>query len=68
MDGTRGAVAWLFIIAKKDFAVASSQNQGSAQSGGPAADDNHIDFHAEHLPSRFIWDAKAGNPLRLLIR
>jgi hypothetical protein len=49
MDGMRRAVARLFIIAKKDFAVASSQDQGSAQSSRSAADDNHIDFHAEHL-------------------
>jgi hypothetical protein len=57
MDDTRRAVARLFIVAKKDLAVASSQDQGSAQSGRSAADDNHINFHAEHLPSRFIWDA-----------
>ena len=57
------------IVAKKDLAVASSQDQGSAQSGRSAADDNHINFHAEHLPSNSYGTfPKAGNPLHLFVR
>jgi hypothetical protein len=49
MDGLRSAIARLVSIAKQNLPMASSQDQGRAQSGRPAANDDHIDFHAEHL-------------------
>lgn len=68
MDGLRGAVAWLAIIAEQNLPVASSQDQGGAQSGRPTANDDYIDFHAESLRCNLYGThSKTGNPFRVLI-
>ena len=60
MDSLRGAVALLFVITKQNLPVASSQYQSRAQSGRSAADDDHIEFHAEHLSFATLMGCFAG--------
>ena len=43
------AVALPSFITKQNIAVASPQYQRGAQAGRSAADDENIEFHAEHL-------------------
>jgi hypothetical protein len=45
MDGVRGAVALLIVIADDNLPAAPSQDEGRAKPRGPTAHDQNINLH-----------------------